>query len=371
VLAYDKDETTGIVRHLDDQCIGCSYCILKCPYDVPKYNDARGIVRKCDMCQQRLAVGEAPACVQACPTSAIAIRIVKVEAVRTQDVKTGARLLPSTVESSYTLPTTRYISSKPVPATSDAADAERPRLEDSHTPLAVMLVLTQLATGALLFAQNAPMRWMGFAAATVGIFASVSHLGQPLKAWRCFLGWRRSWLSREILTFAAFAPMALIEALRGSYDLPILRSFPSWSAAAVGMLSVLCSVMVYVDTRRPWWSMKWTGPKFLGTVVAGGLGLAACYDASFTFAAAITAAVKLAWETLYLSSDDPRDKRSQRLLLGQMRYLHGARFLVGMAGCVLTMTLPVQGFCVFVLGEFLERKIFFRAAAAWKMPGNA
>jgi formate dehydrogenase iron-sulfur subunit len=36
VLAYEKDPLTGIVRHLDDQCIGCSYCVLKCPYDVPK-----------------------------------------------------------------------------------------------------------------------------------------------------------------------------------------------------------------------------------------------------------------------------------------------------------------------------------------------
>ena len=55
MLAYEKDPVTGIVRHLDDQCIGCSYCILKCPYDVPKYSRARGIVRKCDMCHSRLA----------------------------------------------------------------------------------------------------------------------------------------------------------------------------------------------------------------------------------------------------------------------------------------------------------------------------
>jgi formate dehydrogenase iron-sulfur subunit len=49
VLAYEKDPITGIVRHLDDQCIGCSYCILKCPYDVPKFSERLGIVRKCDM----------------------------------------------------------------------------------------------------------------------------------------------------------------------------------------------------------------------------------------------------------------------------------------------------------------------------------
>ena len=36
VDAYEKDPFTGIVKHLDDQCIGCSYCTLMCPYDVPR-----------------------------------------------------------------------------------------------------------------------------------------------------------------------------------------------------------------------------------------------------------------------------------------------------------------------------------------------
>src|SRR5215471_10238942 len=84
VLAYEKDPQTGIVRHLDDQCIGCQYCILKCPYDVPKYSHRRGIVRKCDMCANRLAVGEAPACAQACPNGAISITVVKRSAIRSE-----------------------------------------------------------------------------------------------------------------------------------------------------------------------------------------------------------------------------------------------------------------------------------------------
>jgi Fe-S-cluster-containing dehydrogenase component len=82
VLAYDKDPVTGIVRHLDDQCIGCQYCVMKCPYEVPQYSKARGIVRKCDLCTGRLANGEAPACVQACPNEAIRITLVEPARVR-------------------------------------------------------------------------------------------------------------------------------------------------------------------------------------------------------------------------------------------------------------------------------------------------
>jgi Fe-S-cluster-containing dehydrogenase component/DMSO reductase anchor subunit len=360
VLAYHTEEDTGIVRHLDDQCIGCSYCILKCPYDVPKYNKKRGIVRKCDMCHGRLAAGEAPACVQACPTSAIAIRLVQVEAAETRQVRARS-LLPGLIESDYTKPATRYVSSKPVPQTAGAADADKPRVEEAHTPLAVMLVLTQLATGALIFAQNTAMLWGGFVAAVTGIMASVAHLGQPLKAWRCFLGWRRSWLSREILAFGAFAPAAFAAAT---------GLLPAWCAAGVGVVSVFCSVMVYVDTRRPYWVMSQTLPKFAGTTLVLGLGLASCFDAGFAGVCAVAAAVKLASEALLLSLPDANLERTKRLLLGRLRSLNLARFAFGLAGAALILSAGWPGLCFLFIGECLERALFFRAAAAWKMPGN-
>src|SRR5689334_8346580 len=102
VLAYEKDPDTGIVRHLDDQCIGCQYCVLKCPYDVPKYSPRRGIVRKCDMCHGRLAVGEAPACVQACPSEAISIQLVASAEVERNCAVPGTQMLPGAFESAYT-----------------------------------------------------------------------------------------------------------------------------------------------------------------------------------------------------------------------------------------------------------------------------
>lgn len=112
VLAYEKDVHTGIVRHFDDQCIGCQYCVMMCPYDVPKYSKERGIIRKCDMCYSRLSVGEAPACVQACPSRAITIRIVnKAEAVQ---LASAREFLPDSPDPDCTKPTTLYKSAQPI-----------------------------------------------------------------------------------------------------------------------------------------------------------------------------------------------------------------------------------------------------------------
>ena len=72
VSAMRKDPESGVVTHHPDACIGCRYCVYACPYDVPKYelNNAFGQIRKCQLCSQRLAKGQVPACVEVCPTGA-------------------------------------------------------------------------------------------------------------------------------------------------------------------------------------------------------------------------------------------------------------------------------------------------------------
>src|SRR6476620_1412540 len=146
VNAYEKDPVTGIVRHLDDQCIGCQYCTLTCPYEVPQFSKRRGIVRKCDMCSDRLAEGEAPACVQACPNEAISIRIVETQQLLEQAQTEG--LLPGTPSSGITVPATQYKTRKVMPKNLLPGDFYAVRAGHQHTPLVIMLVLTQLSAGA-------------------------------------------------------------------------------------------------------------------------------------------------------------------------------------------------------------------------------
>jgi formate dehydrogenase iron-sulfur subunit len=62
----------GPVIYEADRCIGCRYCLLACPYGIPRYNwdTLVPIVHKCTMCYHRLQEGEIPACVEACPEEA-------------------------------------------------------------------------------------------------------------------------------------------------------------------------------------------------------------------------------------------------------------------------------------------------------------
>lgn len=61
-----KDQTVLFKREL---CIGCSSCVLVCPFGAIRKADG-GVMAKCSLCWDRLCEGKQPACVEACPTKA-------------------------------------------------------------------------------------------------------------------------------------------------------------------------------------------------------------------------------------------------------------------------------------------------------------
>ncbi|MCK4657456.1 MAG: 4Fe-4S dicluster domain-containing protein [candidate division Zixibacteria bacterium] len=63
----------GPVIYDSTKCIGCRYCMLACPFHIPRYewDKTLPLVRKCDMCIDRLQQGQQPACVEACPNNAL------------------------------------------------------------------------------------------------------------------------------------------------------------------------------------------------------------------------------------------------------------------------------------------------------------
>ena len=71
VTAMTKDSETGVVLHHPDRCIGCRYCVLACPFGVPRYefDDPFGQIQKCQLCAN-VEGRDVPACADVCPTGA-------------------------------------------------------------------------------------------------------------------------------------------------------------------------------------------------------------------------------------------------------------------------------------------------------------
>ncbi|WP_166831689.1 DmsC/YnfH family molybdoenzyme membrane anchor subunit [Thalassoroseus pseudoceratinae] len=426
VDAYEKNPVTGIVKHLDDQCFGCQYCTLACPYNVPKYHSARGIVRKCDMCSDRLADGEAPACVQACPHEAISIQLVETEQV-IEDSET-AHFLPGAPDPQLTLPTTHYKTSRVLPRNTLPADYHSVNPQHPHWPLIIMLVLTQLSVGAfavgVVFEHLMPSlslesfrQFHATNALLVGLIAlgaSTMHLGRPQYAFRAVIGLRHSWLSREIVAFGLFAGTAFAYAA-ACWLAPDARWLPVLGilVSITGGFGLFCSVMIYVFTKREFWNFLPTFLKFTLTAIL--LGAAATL-------ASLIGCTLISWEPLFTSSEELAGKsmlrviiitgtvklllefslfrhllfrhetplkRSARLMIGPLQRSTIARFTLGLLGVVVVPLALLDGwgteainsasviggalllFLACICGELLERYQFFSACAAPRMPGPA
>jgi Fe-S-cluster-containing dehydrogenase component/DMSO reductase anchor subunit len=437
VKAYVKDDATGIVRHLDDQCIGCKYCTMMCPYEVPKYSKRLGIVRKCDMCHQRLKSGEAPACVQSCPNEAIAIRIVDTLG---SVIEQGDRLMPAAPLSSITRPTTRYVSRRDAAVqTAIPQDLAIDEVAESHWPLAIMLVTTQVAVGMILLERlvagvtfvmggSLPMEAtrltasVAFAIAMIGMNLAPLHLGQPLRAWRVFLGLRTSWLSREAVLLGKFVGalgVALLlmwwpvlsqyvpDSIRNLWPQSIVIA--SWAASAALMAAVLLglaglysSAMIYIVTRRELWRAERTLPRFASTgVIVGGaataLALTLIDGASpavlpLIIVSVISGAAKLMLEWTTVSrfgcnhlDTNSLDARSLRLITRQLNRWWQLRLVAGTLGlmaCLLAMgtfatgantagvLLLACGSVGLIVSESAERLLYFMSVVYDRMPGT-
>lgn len=398
VDAYEKDASTGIVHHLDDQCIGCGYCTLTCPYEVPRLNQRLGIVRKCDMCAGRLAEGEAPACVAACPSGAIKIGLVDTAVVAAEAVVAEAEGRPTLVAgapaSAITLPTTTYRTAREVPADARGADHHAVAPAQGHPPLAFMLVLTQVAVGAMAWAAaGGPAARAAASVATVlavvAMAISVAHLGRPRLAWRAVIGLSHSWVSREIAAFGAFAALALAAAA-----LPAAASLLRVGAALAGAGGVACSAMIYAVCHRRWWRAARSLPLFFSTAATGGVAVAvgaAAWTGSrgLVWPAAVgggVAAGRVAAEAFVRRhrGADTDLGRTAGLLVGVLRRAVRRRigltvvgvFVLPLGAAVAPASatgggvLATGAALLLVAADLIERHLFFTAATGPRMPGG-
>jgi Fe-S-cluster-containing dehydrogenase component len=67
-----KQTDDGVVQSsLKPRCIGCSNCVMACPFGVPRYKVEIDQMMKCDMCYDRTSIGKKPMCATVCPSGAL------------------------------------------------------------------------------------------------------------------------------------------------------------------------------------------------------------------------------------------------------------------------------------------------------------
>jgi len=73
VKAFKKDPS-GAVSYDASLCVGCRYCMIACPFNIPAYEYDEPLtprVMKCTLCQPRIEKGKLPGCVEICPGEAL------------------------------------------------------------------------------------------------------------------------------------------------------------------------------------------------------------------------------------------------------------------------------------------------------------
>ncbi len=257
--AYTRDPATGAVLIDATRCIGCRYCSWACPFDAPRYSRAEGTISKCTLCNDRLLSGNDPACATLCPTGALRFdELETAPAARrpvgfpAADIGPAIRFTP--LRSSDTGPEVTAIPQDrheaAVTPISDTAAAPKVSVETEWSliffSVAAALLVAIASAG---IAGSVRIHAIDFLIAALGTLSiSALHLGKWRRAWRAVVNLRQSWLSREIVSFAAFTVLASI-----LMQFPATAWMLSWPAALTGFAALFCIDRIYESvSANPW-----------------------------------------------------------------------------------------------------------------------
>jgi len=291
-----------------------------------------------------------------------------------------------------------------VPLETFAASDHHLEPEDPHWPLVALTLLTQFAVGVsaatLALASfgragvgatsastsTAASAVIAFLAGAVALSASLLHLGRPERAWKALRNLRRSWLSREVALFSAYAGCSAIDALvtlASGSDRSGLRLGVGAVTVLVGAAGIYASGRLYVVPGRPSWDSPLTIAAFFLTAVSSGplvilvvLGGDHSDEPWTWFAlvavAGIAAQLAVAGANLIrLRLDGRREARGTvRLNLGRFRGLLALRVVVALAAAVLAVVWAPAALALVVVAEVVARYLFYVTVVPLDMPGS-
>jgi len=347
--AYHRDKKTGAVLIDADLCLGCRYCAWVCPYGAPRFDEARGVMTKCNFCVDKQHEGDQPACVTSCPTGALTWGELSADEL-VQDVPgfsqagIGPSIRVESLQAERRIPEMTHPPA--MPPWRRLRDRITPQITLTHEwTLAVFTVLAATLVGVFTAWKlgDVGLDWRVFLGlGTAGMVLSASHLGRKERSWRAALHLDESWLSREIVLVGGFLGLAAGVLYRGS--LPI---WAGWIAVGLGFVTLAVIDQVYRVAV-----IRGSGPLHSAHVLGTGLLLAAVWNGTPLVAGAV-ALVKL---VLYVT------RRKDRARLGlatgpAVGWLRIGTLLVGMG--VMFWDIPWLTLMLILTGEMIDRGEFY------------
>lgn len=282
----------GIVVIDPSRCMGCGYCAWACPYGVPQYDSERGIMTKCDFCQDNLDAGLPPSCVAACP-----LRVLDYGMIETLGTAAQGQNLWMVEASNHPYPLPNYSRTEPHlvikphtgmnnPQPKEVSNQEEVLPPDSYEikrgrgvhelPLVAFTLLLQMAVGMVVYCLAMPaippvlLLSVGILLAAGGL-TSFLHIGRKRNAWRSVIHLKKSWLSREILMVGLLSLAWVVTA--GIQW--IGKTAPSaWPMAIIGVGLIYSMSRVYLLRAVPAWnSWRTAASFFLSAAVLGALSI--------------------------------------------------------------------------------------------------
>lgn len=360
--AYRRDPETGAVMLDPERCSGCRYCTWACPFDAPRYEEAEGIMDKCDLCIERLREGFPPACANGCPLGALSYGPMPEGKAAAARGLPETRLGPRLRVKPETLPAAPEIAGPAAapPAAPEPravrAGGDRKITPEGEWPLLVFTLAIPLLCGLAAWGAEHHGPWelaafllLGGAAGTL----TLRHLGRPLRAWRTFANVKSSWLSREVLGYALFYPLGALALARPTVPGLVV------AALFLGLLTALAADRVYRYAEHRCLFLFHSSSAFLSALLWIFLAQGRLYGVLLVIA--LKGGLFLARKLVLLPFRRPEPGRA---------VADGARFLaLAAAAAWILAGPPPPAWALFLLllsGEFLDRWSFY---AEQDLPG--
>lgn len=377
--AYRRDPETGALLLDAARCVGCRYCAWVCPYAAPVFDPATGVMTKCTFCHPRLLQGRLPACVELCPTGALAFTtrpepdtFPAVPGFPATEAEPNLKILPLArdgrpPELTSPAPTDDFAAHEDLPATRISCRTEWSLVGFSLLAAVLVGLWTANHRGTL---QVAPLAF-GLTA-LAGLALSTRHLGQWRRAPRAAANLAHSWLSREVLLVTLFTGLAttvLVWFGREEGNDPEAALGPlrlaGWVVTGLGFLALTAIDQVYRDVQRadlPAWHSA--GTLLTGLYLTGLLG-------DLSLLAVVVGLLRLA-QYMKRKRILRRQREEWRPLLSILRIVLGFGFpaMVGLflagdpiqaagTGALPRAILATGGLAAVLLGELIDRCEFY------------